>query len=527
MRKFLPTLLLAALTLFLAVGLLLPAARLGAELFSGSALDRLLTAYNIRAFTNTLTMGLAVGLAATATGFAVALHIVTTRGTTSTLARALFPAALFAPSVMPAIGLIYLIGNNGLLIQTPLYGAAGIFLGALIFTLPHTTLQVLLTLQKFDYRLMQAARSLGASDSRCFFTVILPDCRLGLINAFLIAFVLTVTDFGVPKLLGGNYPMLATEIYNQAIGNQDYAAAAFLSLWLLLPSVLAFYFSTRCRPKGQNSQGAGFPARSLSQNIVSALLAWAFLLFELASIIVVIYGSFVTFWPYVPELTLANYQFRNSTYGIEPWFNSFILAFWVAVCGTVFAFAGAYIKLRIDFVPGTLKKLYEALATVPLCIPGTVLGLAFALAFSGVSLFACAAGAMALLVFNTLVHLYTVSHMSAVNTLASVDRRLETVGLSLGVSRLQTIRRVLIPMSVNGIGEVFCYLFASALTTISAVVFLYTPQTMPAAVAAIQMIDSGFISEGAAMSTLIFVSALAVRCIALKLFSHKKSTTPA
>lgn len=94
LRKLLPTLLLAALTLFLAVGLLLPAARLGAELFAGSALGSLLTAYNIRAFTNTLTMGLAVGLAATATGFAVALHIVTTRGTTSTLARALFPAAL-------------------------------------------------------------------------------------------------------------------------------------------------------------------------------------------------------------------------------------------------------------------------------------------------------------------------------------------------------------------------------------------------------------------------------------------------
>lgn len=522
MKKSLPTLILAALTLFLATGLILPATRLGAELFGASSIASLLTGYNVRAFTNTLTMGLAVGIVATFAGFTVAWHIVKTQAPASILARALFPAALFAPSVMPAIGLIYLIGNNGLLIQTPLYGATGIFLGALIFTLPHTTLQMLLTLQRLDYRLIQAAQSLGASEVRCFLTVILPHCRLGLINAFLIAFVLTVTDFGVPKLLGGNFPMLATEIYNQAIGNQDYAAAAFLSLWLLMPSVLAFYFSTRCRVKTQSSQGPGLPVEPVARNLPSAILAWAFLLFELASITVVIYGSFVTFWPYVPELTLENYRFRNSTYGIEPWFNSFILAFWVAVCGTVFAFIGAYVKLRSDCVPQALKKVYEALATIPLCIPGTVLGLAFALAFSGVPIFACAAGAMALLVFNTLVHLYTVSHMSAVNTLSTIDRRIETVGLSLGVSKLKTIWRVLIPMSISGIGEVFCYLFASALTTISAVVFLYTPKTMPAAVAAIQMIDSGFISEGAAMSTLIFISALAVRLIALKCIEHKK-----
>lgn len=521
-KTFSSTLILGALTLFLAAGLIPPALKLAGELFAAPSIGSLLTAYNIRAFVNTLTMGLAVGLFSTAAGFIVAYHIARTQGLTSALARTLFPAALFAPSVMPAIGLIYLIGNNGLFFQTPLYGATGIFLGALIFTLPHTTLQMLLTLQKLDYRLVQAARSLGASEARCFFTVLLPHCRLGLINALLIAFVLTVTDFGVPKLLGGNYPMLATEIYNQAIGNQNYAAASFLSLWLLLPSILAFYFSSKYRNNAKTVQGAGLPPQSCAKNPFCTLTAWALLLFELASILIVIYGSLVTFWPYMPELTLDNYRFRNSTYGIEPWFNSFILAFWVAVLGTLFAFAGAYVKLRILSVSEILKKTYGWLATISLCVPGTVLGLAFALAFSGVPLFATAIGAMALLVFNTLIHLYTVSHMTATNTLSSLDRRFETVGLSLGVTRTETLRRVVIPMSLNGIAEVFCYLFASALTTISAVVFLYTPQTMPAAVAAIQMIDSGFISEGAAMSTLIFISALAVRLIALKCIEHKK-----
>ena len=125
--------------------------------------------------------------------------------------------------------------------------------------------------------------------------------------------------------------------------------------------------------------------------------------------------------------------------------------------------------------------------------------------------------AMGLLIFNTLIHLYTVAHVTAQSTLKQIDPQYETVGQSLGVGFTANLREVILPLSASGIRDIFCYLFASAVTTISAVVFLYTPQTMPAAVAAIQMIDSGFISEGAAMSTLVFASALTVRLLALKL----------
>ena len=220
--------------------------------------------------------------------------------------------------------------------------------------------------------------------------------------------------------------------------------------------------------------------------------------------------------------------------GIDPWINSFVLATSVATIGTIVSFVGAYLTRRVKNIPPALTKLFSATALLPLCIPGTVLGLAFALAFSGCSIFSSATGAMTLLVFtsatgamtllvfNTLIHLYTVAHITAGNTFNQIDPRYETVGESLGVSPLSSIRRVILPLCKTGLGEVFCYLFASALTTISAVVFLYTPEeTMPAAVAAIQMIDSGFISEGAAMSTLIFVSALAVRIIVLQISQTK------
>lgn len=506
------------LLILLAVGLIWPMANLCFTLFEAPTLSEFFTAHNARSFTNTMLMGVGVGLSSAIAGFLIAFSLVTLKGPQAYLMKALFPCALFAPSVMPAIGLIYLFGHNGIILQSSLYGALGIFLGAFVFTLPHATMQCLLALERFDAKLFDAARSLGAGSVKQLFTLLVPHSKGALINAFLIAFVLTITDFGVPKLLGGPFPMLATEIYNQAIGTQNTAAAAFLSLWLLAPAAAAFYFTARFSKKKPTLAAAKtLSGYKTAWGTPRLIFSWGFVLFEVMTIAIVIYGSFVTFWPYRPELTLANYEFKNSTYGLSPWVNSFILAAGVAVIGTLIAFIGAVIEKRLSCIRSVFCSLYEAMTRFSLCIPGTVLGLAFALSFSGLSFIESAVGAMGLLIFNTVIHLFTVSHLTAVNTLDGIDPRYETVGLSLGVPRYETLCRVVLPLSKTGLREIFCYLFASALTTISAVVFLYTPQTMPAAVAAIQMIDSGFISEGAAMSTLIFCSALAVRFIMLKL----------
>ena len=305
---------------FLAAGLLWPAGEL-ARVAAESVGEGVFSGYNLRALVNTLLVGTGVALSATALGFIVAyaLEATTCRGRKGL--RVLYLAPLFAPSVMPAIGLIYLVGSNGLVCQWELYGALGVFLGGLVFALPHAVLQISVSLASRDDRLNDAARALGAGWRRRFVTVTLAQARVGLMNAFLVTFVLTVTDFGVPKLLGGSFPMLATEIYSQAVGSQNFAVAAVLSLWLFVPALLAFYFSNRLK---KVRTGNGFTAvkASVWRDRVVGLAAWAIVLAEAATVAVVIYGSFVTFWPYVTDLTFANYEFRSSTYGIQPWMNS-------------------------------------------------------------------------------------------------------------------------------------------------------------------------------------------------------------
>ena len=512
-----PQLLLGGLAALLAAGLLWPLAELAILVADeGAGAAAFLTPYNLRAVGNTIAMGAAVALTATVLGFAVAYAITVTRSFGRGALKALFLAPLFAPSIMPAIGLIYLVGSNGLLLNLDLYGPLGVFLAGLVFALPHTVMQLRLNLATLDVKLLAAARSLGAGPWRRFATVTLVHARAGLANAFMIAFILTITDFGVPKMLAGDFPMLATEIYALAVGEQNFAAASLLSLGLLIPALLALQVTRRF---SQTQTKAVFqikdPDPSPVRDAVAGLLAWCVVGAELLVIGVVIYGSFITFWPYETQLTLANYAFKNSAYGISPWLHSLIVSFAVAVLGTGLAWIGAYLTVRMPQMPGVLRTGYDKLALLPVCIPGTVLGLAWATTFSGTALFSGALGSLLLVIANTTIHLWSVPHITAKAGLSAMNARYETVGETLGAKRLTTIARVIVPLSRAELCDIFSYLFASAVTTISAVVFLYTPSSIVAAVAAIDMIDSGFISEGAAMSCLIFVCALAVRAAAL------------
>lgn len=91
-----------------------------------------------------------------------------------------------------------------------------------------------------DARLYAASISLKASPLRTFWVVTLPGMRYGLIGAIFVCFTLAFTDFGVPKVVGGNFNVLATDIYKQVIGQQNFVMGATISIVLLAPTVVAF-----------------------------------------------------------------------------------------------------------------------------------------------------------------------------------------------------------------------------------------------------------------------------------------------
>jgi iron(III) transport system permease protein len=91
-----------------------------------------------------------------------------------------------------------------------------------------------------DARLYEAADSLGTSEWRKFMTITLPGARYGLISATMVVFTMAVSEFGVPKVIGGNYNVLAIDVYKQVIGQQNFNIGAVVGLILLAPAVTAY-----------------------------------------------------------------------------------------------------------------------------------------------------------------------------------------------------------------------------------------------------------------------------------------------
>ena len=167
------------------------------------------------------------------------------------LFRTIVMLPLLAPSLLPAFGMIYLFGNQGLLrawlFGEPLYGPVGIVLASVFYALPHAVLLLAAGLAAGDARVYEAAQALRAGPWRRFATVTLPANRYALVSAASVVFVLVFTDFGIPTVVGGSTNVLATDIYKLVIGRFDFAMGAVVGVLLLLPAVLAYGIDSLAR----------------------------------------------------------------------------------------------------------------------------------------------------------------------------------------------------------------------------------------------------------------------------------------
>ena len=425
---------------------------------------------------------------------------------------------ILAPSLMAAISFIQWFGNQGamkfLLGGASVYGPLGIILSAIYATFPHALMIILTALLLADGRLFEAAESLRTPTWRKFLTITLPGAKFGLVSATMVVFSYTVSDFGIPKVIGGNFNVLAVDIYKQVIGQQNFNRGAVVSLILLLPVLVAFVvdwimqgrlqaqFSARAVPYAPK------PSPSFDRTMFAYCLVVALLI--LAVLGMAVYTSFIKFWPYDKSLSLRHYQFGLIDAGVlGSYFNSLKLALLVAVGGTLFIFGCAYLLEKTRGMPVT-KSAVRLLAAVPMGVPGMVLGLGYILFFNdpanplnGIY------GTLTILVLSTVVHYYTSSHLTAVTALKALDNEFESVSASLKVPFYKTFFRVTVPVCLPAILDIGRYMFVNAMVTISAVVFLYSAETQLASVAILNLDEAGEIGPAAAMATLIVATSTA------------------
>lgn len=487
----------------------------------------------------TLTTILAVGLA-----FGYAWAVARTCMPAKGFFRAIAMLPLFVPPLAIAIGLVYLFGNKGLIttgffgyftetfgvplaFNINLYGLTGIVLGEVLFCFPQAFLILTVAAALADARLYEASTALRASSARTFWAVTMPGIRYGLISAIFVCFTLAFTDFGVPKVVGGNYNVLATDIYKQVIGQQNFAMGATISIILLAPTVLAFaldrilqrrqvaVLTSRSVPLRPQPRRAGDALALIYCTVVAGAI--------LAVLATVVYASLVDVWPYKLNLTLRHYDFHAvGGGGWNAYWNSLRMAFYTALFGAAVVFVGAYLVEKSRTWSG-VRHLGYFFAVIPVALPGMVIGLAYIFFFNPThwnvfgwtvpNPFAFLYGTMAILVLSNIVHFYTVSFMTGTTTLRQIDPEFEAVSASLRASFYRTFVTVTLPLCLVAVFEIAMYLFVNAMVTVSAVIFLYAPDLKLASVAIVNMDDAGDTAAAAAMSVLIIGACLLVRVV--------------
>lgn len=487
--------------------------------------------------THSLWVSTVTTLVAVPLGFVYAYALCRANFPGKTVFRALALSPLFAPTLMHGIVLIYLFGRKGLVttgffgytagFDIGLYGSVGIIIAEALYAFPPCFLILSTALSLTDARLYEAAASLGASRFRIFRTVTLPGVRYGLMSAVFISFVSSFTDFGAPKVVGGSYNVLATDIYKHVIGQQNFVMGATVSVVLLIPTALAFladYWIQRRQSVGMAAKAVPYAPRPNGARDLLAFLACCAISASFVIYLVTgVYASLVDVWPYKLGLVLRHYDFTSAGGGgYAAYFNSLRMSAYSAALGTALAFVTAYVLEKFKEYP-RLRQGCAALSLLPMALPGLVIGLAYIFYFNapgwtvlGLSIpnplhFLYAT--MGILVLSNLVYFHTVSFLTARTALKQLDREYEAVSDSLGMPFTRLLRKVTLPVCLPAVLEIGYYFFVRSMTTLSAVIFLYSADLPLAAVAVANMDDAGDTAAALAMCVLIVATNLVVRLL--------------
>jgi iron(III) transport system permease protein len=507
--------LLLALFVVYPLAMLLARVLLDDGSFTAAGLVAVLTdRHQVRAFWNSLLLGLLVGIAGTLLGFLFAFTAARCR-----LPRALLvaiDASVLLPLVSPpfttAIAIIFSFGPRGLITYDLLgikgytvYGLSSTLLSEALTYFPIAYLTLRPILAAIDSNIEGMALSLGASRARVFRTVTLPLAVPGLANAFLLLFAASLADFATPLILAGNaFPVLPTQAFLQITGLFDLRGGAALSFVLLVPALVVFllqrYWVSRRYYVTVTGKGAGqTPFDSVTPAARNALLAaCAAVALAIAYFYaLLLYASIVVALGANHAFTLQHYRVIF-TDGLKAIRDTLIIAGLAMPLGGLYGILLGYLVTRKSFVG---RRSMELVSMINYALPGTIVGIAYLIAFNDPPLILTGT---ALIIIACYVFRYGPTGIRAtVALLQQIDRSLEEASLGLGASSTTTFRRVTLPLILPAFFAGLGVVFIRSMTAISATIFLVSISWTLITVKILENITELSLGPAAAFSVLV------------------------
>jgi len=485
---------------------------------SAQALVRLVGDAHTRAVVwNTLALGATVAVLGTvlATIYAYAMTRVALPWKRVWHFIALLPT--ISPPVLMALGLILLYGRRGLVTHevlglqtTALYGYRGLVIAQLLSYFPFAYLFLLHLFRGLDASLEEAAGTMGAHAGKVLRTVTLPLLAPGLAGAALLLFGYSLADLGNPLLLGGDYQVLSSEIYQTIIGMYDVPKGAALALILLLPALVLFFVQKRLAEKTGFASVGGRGTTQHLQLTHPLVRTGALVLIGAVSIVIVLQyatvlgGATTKLFGIDNTLTLRHFA-AALTDSRDALVDTLSLA---AVASGVTAVVGLLAAYYIARTAALGRDALDFVANLPLAIPGTVLGLAFALAFNHRPLLLTGTAFIIIVAFSVRSLPYSVR--SGVAAMNQLHRSLDEASITMGATSGQTLMRVLLPLLRPALVAGTIFTFTRSVTTLSAVIFVVSPHWSLVTPRILSQMDRGDVGEAAALSTILVLLVLAV-----------------
>ena len=484
---------------------------------------------NHRIVLNTLVLGLIVGVVGTIIGFlfAFAQVRIAFRGKRALHLLAMVP--IVAPPFAVATAVITLFGRNGAIsngifgIKGDIYGLSGLVLVLALSFFPVAYMNFKGMLESLDPSLDEAAAGLGASKLKVFFSVTIPMLVPGFAGSFLLLFVESIADLANPLVLGGDYTVLASRAYLAVTGDYNTSAGAAYSLTILVPALLVFLVQRYWVSKRSVVTVTGKPTgRSEQITAPSIRVPILLLVGSISALIVTIYvtvltGGFMKVPGVNNEFTLDHFRFVLTGIGSKAMIDTATLALIAAPIAGVLGMLIAWLVVR------KLRRtsgLLDFVGMLGLAVPGTVLGIGYALSYItpttifGVQILpALAGGSAAFSGGIAIVMVYITRSLpsgqrSGIAALNQIHPAIEEASTSLGAGSGTTSRKVTLPLIQSALLTGLTFAFARSMTTLSPIVFLTTPGIKIMTSQILAEVDSGRFGNAFAYCTVLILIVL-------------------
>lgn len=472
---------------------------------------------NMRILTNTIGLGLFVGIISTVIGFLFAYADAFIRLSGKKIFNILAILPIISPPFALAMSFIMLFGQRGFVTHSLMgiqdanvYGFFGLAIVQILTFFPVAYLVLAGLMRQIDPAYEEAARNLGASRFGTFKTVLLPLLMPGVANSFLLVFIQSVADFGNAMVIGGNFTTLAVKTYLQAMGNYDIKGGTALATVLLTISILMFvvqkywlggrsYVTVTGKPSRQRELVDDQTERWLIGVPCFLISAFIFILYILIPV-----GSFVKLWGIDYTPTLKHYEYIFDL-GMKPIIDTTILSLISMPITGILGMIIAFLIVRKRF-PG--RQWVEFTSLLSMAIPGTVIGMGYVLAYNKPPL--VLTGTAAIIVLSFVFRSMPVGIRAGMASLQQIDPAIEEAAQDMGANTLKVFTSVTIPLIKSAFFSGLLYSFVRSMTAVSAVIFLVSASYNLLTVSIMSQVDVGRIGVAAAYSTVLIVIVLVV-----------------